>query len=166
MTEIMVRRATPGDVDAMLPIWREMMELHQRVEPARWTMVRNAETLYRDLLATCLEDPERLIAVAVRDGHVVGFVHAGKGRRPPVVEDNVFGSLDTLCVTPAARRQGIGRALVAEAMKWFQAQGLTNAEVGYALANPLSGPFWTAMGFRPFMVRALRKVDQQSETEE
>jgi GNAT superfamily N-acetyltransferase len=146
------------DIDAIVPLWREMMELHQQLEPLNWTIGADANDTFRSYLGKCLDDPDRLVAVAVCAGEIVGYLHAAKTRRLPLLESPVEGTIEGCCVARDARRRGVGRMLVAEAMTWFRAQGLTVAKAGYALANPLSGPFWNALGFRPCVVIGIRPV--------
>ena len=158
MNRIEVRRASKRDIDAIVPLWREMMELHQEIEPANWTMAPDADEIFRSYLAQCLDDPEHMIAVAVSAGELVGFIHASRAYRPPVVTPQAQGAVNGIGVTANARRQGIGRMLVEEAMRWFRGQGLAVAKAGWAAANPLSAPFWIAQGFRPYQVTGLRPV--------
>ena len=144
MKPITVRRAGARDIDAIVPLQREMMELHQQLEPLNWTIGADANDIFRSYLGKCLDDPDRLVAVAVCAGEIVGYLHAAKTRRLPLLESPVEGTIEGCCVARDARRRGVGRMLVAEA--------------GYALANPLSGPFWNALGFRPCVVIGIRPV--------
>jgi hypothetical protein len=43
----------------------------------------------------------------------------------------------------------VGRALVDALMTWFAAQAVEQAFLHYVTSNPVSGPFWTRMGFTP-----------------
>lgn len=165
MTEVMVRRAMEDDADAIVGVNREMMELHQQVEPAVWTMTPDADDAYRRHLLRCLTDTDRMIAVAVRAGEVLGFIHASKGERPPILQPAVEGIVNAIGVTEFARRQGVGRMLVAEAMRWFAEQGLTIARASWAINNPLSGPFWVAQGFRPYQTTGVRTVGAAAEAQ-
>ena len=158
MQPIAVRRATIGDTDAIVRLWREMMDLHQEIEPAIWAMRTDAEEAFRMYLAQCLQDPDHMIAMAVRAEEPLGFIHAAKVQRPPVLEPPVEGIIHGCCVTRNARRQGIGCMLVAEATKWFREQSLTIARASWAINNPLSGPFWVAQGFRPYQVSGVCAV--------
>ena len=166
MKPIEVRRATVEDVDAIVPLWREMMELHQQVEPAVWTMVPDADEVFRSYLGKCLADADHMIAVAVSGSDLLGFIHAAKGQRPPVLEPSSEGIIHGCCVTSSARRRGIGRRLVAHAMQWFRQQELPLARAGWATANPCSGPFWVAQGFRPYMTTGVRAVASSCERAE
>jgi GNAT superfamily N-acetyltransferase len=163
VNRVEVRRATRGDSDAIVRLWREMMELHQEIEPANRTVVPDADEIFRSYLAKCLDDPEHMIAVAVSAGELVAFIHASRAYRPPVITPQAQGAVNGIGVTANARPQGIGRMLVEEAMKWFREHGLAVAKAGRAVANPLSAPFWIAQRFRPYQVTGLRPVELEGE---
>jgi GNAT superfamily N-acetyltransferase len=164
MNAIHIRRATEDDADAIVCLNREMMELHQQVEPAAYTMTPEADGAYRQHLMRCLPDPDHMIALALCGEEAIGFIRASKVQRPPVLEPPVQGVINAIAVTESARRQGIGGMLVAEAMRWFASQGLTIARASWAINNPLSGPFWVAQGFRPYQVGGVRSVAAENDT--
>jgi len=158
MTEIIVRQATKPDVEAILALWHEMMELHRELEPLAWTIAADAEETSRAYFRSCIDDPERQLLVAVRGTEVVGYLLAARSQRPPVIDVQTVGAIYDCCVTPTARRKGIGRLLVAKAKEWFRQQGLEIVLLNYALHNPPAEAFWQAQGFRPYQVGALCQV--------
>jgi GNAT superfamily N-acetyltransferase len=80
-----------------------------------------------------------------------------------VIAPQAQGAINAIGVTANARRQGIGEMLFEEAMEWFREQGLAVVKAGWAIANPLSAPFWIAQGFRPYQVTGLRPVEPEAE---
>jgi GNAT superfamily N-acetyltransferase len=62
--------------------------------------------------------------VAERSGRIVGFVGIGPSRDPV---DATLGELDTIAVDPAARRSGVGRALMTTAVDALAAAGYRRA---------------------------------------
>ncbi len=77
-------------------------------------------------------DPHGLI-LACNDSHIVGFVHAGFGCNTDGTNLSLKdGVLCAIMVHPDARRQGIGRELVARAERYLQASGATTIQAGPA----------------------------------
>jgi|OpeIllAssembly_1097287.scaffolds.fasta_scaffold81093_2 GNAT superfamily N-acetyltransferase len=66
----------------------------------------------------------------------------------------------SLFVLPAARRRGVGRALVRHALRWGRRQAAGGAELGMAAANRSARALYESFGFRlqeVAMARDLRK---------
>lgn len=57
--------------------------------------------------------------------------------------------LATMFVQPAERGAGVGAALVSEAHAAIDDLGAAVTLLHYAQVNPVSGPFWSRMGYRP-----------------
>jgi ribosomal-protein-alanine N-acetyltransferase len=58
------------------------------------------------------------------------------------------GSLGRLAVAPAARRRGIGGALVGEALGWLAQRGARHASLSTQEDNTASRTLYRSMGFR------------------
>jgi ribosomal protein S18 acetylase RimI-like enzyme len=70
---------------------------------------------------------------------VIGYAITGRaGRR---------GYLQRLAVEPEAQGRGAGRALVADALRWLQRRGVTQAVVNTQVANERALALYVAMGF-------------------
>ncbi len=54
--------------------------------------------------------------------------------------------------TPSERGSGAAAALVRHVHGYLDAEGVAVTLLHYAVANPLSGPFWNRMGYRPLWV--------------
>ncbi|MGD0242948.1 MAG: GNAT family N-acetyltransferase [Streptosporangiaceae bacterium] len=91
--------------------------------------------------------------LAERDGRPVGLVHI----QPPgqsgwiagMARGGVTAYLQTMFVRPGERGTGVGAALVRHAHAVLDARGGPTTLLHYAQLNPLSGPFWNRMGYRP-----------------
>ncbi len=86
----------------------------------------------RERAGRALQAPGAVALVAARDGELVGFAHA--------ISDRAFQAfLSLLLVHPRARRQGIGRRLVTEALDRCGAVRLDL--LSYEEADPLYASF-------------------------
>lgn len=82
--------------------------------------------------------------VAEMNAALVGFVGIGPSRDPI---DPVLGELDTIAVAPSYWRQGIGRTLLALALRYLRADGYRHA-VLWTLAHYEQGQrFYEAAGW-------------------
>ena len=81
------------------------------------------------------------LIVAVQEGRIVGFVHAGLGDQNHPTERHA-GVICMLMVHPKFRRQGIGRNLYEHASRWLQEKNATSITVG---SVPPVTPFYVGM---------------------
>jgi GNAT superfamily N-acetyltransferase len=91
--------------------------------------------------------------LAERDGHPVGLLALQPPQDAswiaPMTRAQPAAYLQTLFVQPAERGSGIGAALVREARKQLDTGNVAVTLLHHAQVNPVSGPFWNRMGYRP-----------------
>ena len=98
-----------------------------------------ADAWSADSLGRLLASPGAFALVAERDGRPAGFVLA----RNAAGEAEIL----TLAVSPAARRLGLGRALVGEAARGAAESGATVIFLEVAVANLAARSLYGAFGF-------------------
>lgn len=123
-----LRAATVADVDGLLRLWEEAAENEGRPLDTREAIT--------SLLA---RDPWAVI-VAEHDGELIGSVIAGW--------DGWRCHLYRLAVRPAARRRGVGTALLRAAENRFKALGATRVDAMVLDSNDLGQRLWRASGYR------------------
>ncbi|MER8232377.1 GNAT family N-acetyltransferase [Streptomyces sp. NPDC101490] len=126
MIDLLIRSATPDDVDAVLAFWRESAE---------GTSVSDDAS---GVTALVERDPEALL-LAVADGRIVGSVIAGW--------DGWRATLYRLAVLPAYRRRGISTALLKASEERFLALGGRRADAMVLESNETGQRLWAAAGY-------------------
>lgn len=101
------------------------------------------------LLADYLGHPDGKVFVAEVEGQPVGLISVALARRPAYFAETLRGHVEHLYVLPAARRSGLGRALVEAAFDWLRLAGAARIELEVARDNPEGRAFWEALGFGP-----------------
>jgi len=123
-----LRRARRRDREPVLVVDRAAFSPPWRLDAAG---------LREALVAT----PSVRFRVAQVDGRVVGYAVAGRaGRR---------GYLQRVAVHPDQAGQGLGRALVSDALAWLAGRGADRAVVNTQEGNAVALALYEAMGFRP-----------------
>jgi len=150
MTEGVVRPANRQDLDRVAALWSAITHHHARLDPL-FTMRPDAESELRELLTAMLRDPDAEILVYDRDGDLQGMCIVRIDHAPPILEEIERAEITDLGVREGLRRRGIGRALVAEALRWVRASGVDRVEVQVAHGNREGQAFWRSEGFGDFM---------------
>jgi GNAT superfamily N-acetyltransferase len=147
---VKIRRAVPGDAEALVGIHADMGAHYADLTPElfdRPDLSGYAEVLEAELAD---DDPNTLQLVAELDGEVVGSLDA---RLLVPSEDAAFGfardhltprlRIEYLATAASRRRSGVGTALVEAAEAWGRERGATVAELTTYRRSPLALPFWT-----------------------
>jgi len=97
-------------------------------------------------LKLILSNPAYKTFVAVMDGCVCGMV--GTLTFPSYEHDDPSGRILALVILSAARRRGIGRALIATAEKDFAQRGVTRVALDTRLTREDAHKFYESLGYQ------------------
>ena len=147
---ITIRQATLSDIPKVVELWAEHVDFHADYDP-HFTRKQNSEEGFGKYLREQIDNPNLLLLVAESEAKIVGFLSAELGKYPPCFVQRDYGAISDIAVTKGYRRRGIGRKLLAEAMKWFTSKDIDQIETRVATTNPLSINFWRQMGFSPYI---------------
>jgi GNAT superfamily N-acetyltransferase len=152
-----VRMAGPDDVATAVELQLGVIRYDEqvgvgRVRPATQALVR------ADLVTTLARQPSWIwLAERPRDedgrDEPVGMLVLEPPEQAAWIAHTTsvapVAYLATMFVRPGERGAGIGAALVREAHAAIDEYGAGLTLLHYALVNPVSGPFWSRMGYRP-----------------
>lgn len=147
-----VRRYAPGDADAV-----RALAYRLTVGVAPWRDQAAVAVAVTGWVADAIAGTEP-IWVAVRDGAVVGFVHAAERRHFTGERDGYVGEL---AVAADAGRTGVGRALMAAVHEWAAGRGLRRVTLETGAANATARAFYAALGYAEEDVRLTLTLPSQ-----
>jgi ribosomal protein S18 acetylase RimI-like enzyme len=157
-----VRRAEPGDVDALVALTPVLGD-HQARAPvfSRGHPPSDPDVLRAEILAD-LGKEEIAELVALRHGEIVGAMesvpveqsgtHTGLARPPGAV------LLAWAATLPGVRGSGAGRALTEATFAWARERGHEIIVTDWRVTNLLASRFWPSRGFRPTFLRLYRHI--------
>ena len=154
MGTTLIRRAEPGDYEAVAMLNREIQQKHAEVHPHRFKPASD-ETLTVSAFDVLLNDPAATPLVVVDDEAVTGYVSGREVQRTdtPYRFAHCVLYIDQLCVVRSARRKGHGRRLM-EAMKSVAMErGISDLELDTWAFNDEARPFFRSVGFRDITIR-------------
>jgi ribosomal protein S18 acetylase RimI-like enzyme len=137
----------------MLRLWREMMDFHAQVDHRFRPLPspEGEEAWARYLRESVFDRDEWCVFVAEEGGRLIGQTLGMLRESYPVFEPDRYGYLTDVAVEAAARRRGVGTALVAAAIEWLRERGASHVELRAAHRNTVSQSFWRAMGCTDYM---------------
>ena len=125
----MVRTMTAEDYDGVYKLWMSIRGFAIR-------SIDDSETGVKRFLK---RNPDTSV-VAVEDGKIVGAILCGHdGRR---------GCLYHVCVNPAYRRRGIGKAMVVFCMDALKNEDINKVSLIAFTKNDIGNAFWHSVGWK------------------
>ena len=148
-----IRKAGMNDAPALAELNRHVQDLHVEERPDYFKPfdVATVRAWFESILQR--EDTAAWIAEAGGDAvaYVLAFIRSSEDN--PFSRQRTWIELDQLAVDPAARRQGLARMLVDEALVEAGNKGIDSAELNTWSFNNRARSSFEKMGFRPRMVR-------------
>lgn len=163
MSEPIIRRAVPSDVDAIVAMLRAFHGQHVAWDAARWTTRNPPYFAYEGWIAALAENRgDGVVFVAEIDGTVVGYLIAEMSKESPEHWTPRALYLQDLYVGEAHRRSGIARSLMNALLAWSkESQPAFQLRLMTAAANDAARKFFAGFGFRPCVVEMIRESESQ-----
>lgn len=154
-----VRRAAPGDLDALGTLGALLMRLHHGFDRQRFMDPGDRpESGYERFLHGQLDVDDAAIFVAERDGEVLGYVLAGVEPQSWKELRERAGYIHDIIVAGDGRRSGIATALMDAAIEWLRGCGVPRVVLWTAVRNEGAQALFVRLGFRRTMIEMTREV--------
>ncbi|HET7585767.1 MAG TPA: GNAT family N-acetyltransferase [Gemmatimonadaceae bacterium] len=143
---VMVRAATQADIDTITALRLALLEEHR--ENPLYARPRAAlRARARSLFARQLASPREITLLAFRNGTPVGMLRCLESEGYPLMLPARYGYLTSAYVCPEARRTGVLRHLVDDAVAWCRSRGLTQMRLHSVVHAADANGAWDALGF-------------------
>lgn len=154
-----LRPATPSDEAELGRLGALLVALHHDFDARRFIAPGPGTPRgYGGFLVSELARPGALVLVADTGGAVVGYVYAGLEGNDWMALRGPAGAIYDLVVDPAARKQGVGRALLEAAIQALRDRGAPRVVLSTAQRNETAQRLFAAAGFRPTMIEMTREL--------
>ena len=94
-----------------------------------------------------------MLAAAVEDGQVQGFIYAVLRIAPDYMEERLIGYVGHSYVRESLRGRKIGSRLFDAVDAWFASKGVTSIELQVLTQNVSGIRFWESRGFEPELLQ-------------
>lgn len=134
-TDVQLRVVTPE----LFPQWKRMRNsLYSGLDDAQHE---------REMATIQTSDDQRCFVAVSGDDRLLGFIEASLRNIVDGCDGGPVGYIEGLFVTPARRRQGIGKSLIARALDWFRETGCTDMATDSELDDAEAQAYWKRIGF-------------------
>jgi len=145
-SSLVVRPASPEDLDAVVALRLALLREHG-TNPVYRRLRPDAPERARKLFASQLGSPQEVTYLAERDGEVIGILRCVESAGSPLLYPAQYGYVSSVYVAPAARRRGVLKALLAEAVRWCEQRGLPEIRLHSTSDGESANAAWSALGF-------------------
>jgi diamine N-acetyltransferase len=144
-----IRPAVEGDTERLTKLLAELADFHLRAAPDRFVKPEPGHN--RAEIEALLSRPGAAILVAEDSAfpHLIGFVTVHVRDMPAlgIAPARCYAEIPHLGVARHARRHGVGRALMREALAFAEAHGACALELDVHEFNAGAIAFYEALGF-------------------
>ena len=144
-----IRFAQAKDVTGILALLRQVGRVHHEGRPDIFRS--NAQKYGASQILAMLESSATPIFVAVEEDTVLGygFCMFKKHELDPVINDHTELYIDDLCVDENRRKEGIGKAIYEEILRYAQMRRCYNVTLNVWSCNPGAMKFYESLGMKP-----------------
>lgn len=164
---IIVRPATTADLTAIGELWAGLVDYHRQLDPRLPAAAADGPRRYARRIEDRLDDSYTCTLVAERGGVIVGYVlGAIVDAMADFFQHEACGFVADIFVAPEARREGVGKLLMAHMVAWFRANGMDYYEWHVAAQNAAGLEFWRELGGETVLMRMRADVPPSDGGEE
>lgn len=142
--------AEPSHVPEIVEIWKEFMDYHRTID-AYFSRRDDGHVNFEKFVRELIESDDNLVLVGLCEDQIAGYSIAQISTHPPVFEDERFGLISDLAVKEGHRRKGIGEAMLARMLEWFESHNLDRIELRVVAKNKVGYSFWEKHGFKDYV---------------
>jgi ribosomal protein S18 acetylase RimI-like enzyme len=134
---------------------RKIADMHQQLDPAKYTFRSNPGEMYRNWLVSQSNNPRAVFLVADAGEQLAGFLVATVVDEIPIYKVEEVGFIHDVWVEEDYRHEGLARQLITLCIERFRGIGVPQIRCDTAWANPAARELFTRCGFRPSVVEML-----------
>lgn len=159
-TDVVVRRARAGDLDAVVAMRCALIESSSE-NPINRNLRRDFRDRAAPFFAGQLDDPRCLTLLAVHADRTIGLLRCMLSSANPLHDPPRHGYVLSVYVEPEYRRRGVLSALVRQAETWCASQGVVEIRLHCAVENSDGNAAWQALGFEAAETLRVRRIPQR-----
>lgn len=158
VNDLVIRSATPDDIEAAAKLGAQIVRLHHATNPRRFFLIDDVEQGYAWWLRQELERAEAIVLVGELDADIVGYAYGAIEERDWNTLLDRHGAVHDLFVVETARRKGVGRAMVNAVMARLEELGAQRIVARAMVQNESAQRLCKSLGFQPTMLEMTKEL--------
>ncbi|MFA9560259.1 N-acetyltransferase family protein [Evansella sp. AB-rgal1] len=143
---VSIRNANKSDYDSLLPLFRQVHELHVFERPDLYK--ENSIPVAQEFFENQIDNVKQHIFVATIGIEIVGFCVM---KEEEVIENSFVNArkilyINSLCVNETQRKKGIGKRLLQYVFDFGRSLKVDSVELGVSEKNPSAIEFYGSIG--------------------
>jgi ribosomal protein S18 acetylase RimI-like enzyme len=156
MTDIIVRRALPGDLERAGQLGGGLARFHHDRDPDRFFLPEQVDEGYAWWFGKELKRQNAVVLVALRGEELVGYAYGALEDRDWNLLLDRHGVVHDLFVAEPARRLGTGAQLLDAMVRELEALGAPRIVLSTMVSNENAQRLFRSRGFRSTMLEMMR----------
>ena len=158
MNTYTVRAATKKDIDALIPLQKEMAKFHYALDPI-WSKGAKANAVWRQMLLGLLRRGKHFsFLVLESNGKVVGYATAEIKVTSAAYAVKQLGHIGSVYVQKAHRKCGLTSMAMEYFDNWFKKNKVSWVTLQVDVNNPLGTKTWKQLGFGEWRFVMRKKI--------
>ncbi|MFX0094288.1 MAG: GNAT family N-acetyltransferase [Candidatus Hodarchaeota archaeon] len=160
-SRITIRPASLEDIDTLGDLWYHQRCYHEQWDELYETAI-SGQQKWKEYIISCLSQSNQLVLVAEDDQKkIIGYIH-GSFYPWPFSPFEIYGSLNTIAISPEAQGQGTGKKLVQKLLNWFKEQKIQHISVHVDYRNEGALHLYKNTGFRSYQHRLMLNLENSA----
>ena len=155
MDDILLRRATPDDLERLLEFEQAIIEAER---PFDETIRGGPDVHYYDL-AGLISSPDAEVIVAELDGRIIGSGYAKISESEPYLRHRRHSYLGFMYVVPEHRGQGVIKQILAALEDWSRSRGVTEMKLEVYTENAAAVRAYSKSGYSRLILTMRKELD-------
>jgi ribosomal protein S18 acetylase RimI-like enzyme len=139
-------------------LWSEFIRFHQDVDPIFIPHDNALAGFEEEQVQRLMKSEDGLVLVALDGEKVVGYSLSEIKDPPRGLKREKFGYIYDTAVTAGYRRNGIGKKMFDEIIKWFQLKSIDRVELDIATKNQVALSFWEKQGLTEYTRKLYKQI--------
>lgn len=158
MNTYTVRPATKKDIDALIPLQKEMAKYHHALDPI-WSKGATDNGVWHKMLLGLLRRGKQFSFLILEcNGKVVGYATAEIKDASPAYAVKKLGHIGSIYVQKAYRKHGLTSMAMEYFDEWFKKHNVTWVTLQVDAGNPLGTKAWKKLGFTDWRLVLRKKI--------